>query len=109
MDGQQDVDVLDDLLLRFVTVEPPELGAHDRVAIGHPLPRCVHGVDVHVLGEHADELLDVDADVGALQVVEKHPLLDRRERVCVDNWRTGHGLTVTSGLPGDLKTSALGR
>ena len=29
----------------------------------------------------ADELLDVDADVAALEVVEEHPLLDRRERV----------------------------
>ncbi len=88
--GERHVDVLDDLLHGLVAVGPAEPGAHDRVTVGDALPRRAHHVGVDLLGEVADELLDVDADVAPLEAVEEHPLLDRSERELVDCRRSEH-------------------
>jgi hypothetical protein len=42
-------------------------------SVGDPLPRGPHVLDIDLFGQRAHELLDVDTDVRALEMVEQHP------------------------------------
>ena len=83
-------DSVQDLLDRLVEAGPAKACTQDRVPVADPLPGLFEQGGIDRLGQVTHHLLDVDADVAALEVMEQHPLLQGRERVGVDHRRTRH-------------------
>lgn len=81
---ESDLDGVDDFLQRLIGTGPLEASAQDRVLVGDALPGVTQHLHIDCFGEVPDHLLDVDPDVGPLQVVEQHALLDRSEEVRIN-------------------------
>lgn len=71
------IDAVQHLLLGNVDPVPPKPGPQHGVTGRDFHPSRLQQPCVDVLAEVADDLLDVDTDIGSLQMMEEHSLLQR--------------------------------
>src|ERR1700739_3054359 len=90
----------DDFLPWLVHALPGKLSAQNFVGVQQPLPGCLHAANINRFREMNNNLLNIDAGMRFLQMVEEHPLLHRGERIGIDQNLLAHRLWVTSSLTG---------